>query len=120
MFSVSLVRVKLLTILSMVCMGLFSRFVLGFPFIFPIFTPTFNNIPENYKFPDSGSRTSLRFLPASRYTQKRRRALKDGRTLEEELTLFQPEYDDSQFDFIGEVVEQGGQNFNATFNLTRH
>jgi len=117
MFSVSLIKVKLLTILSMVFMGLFSRFVLGFPMLLPIAVPIFHTIPENHRFPDSGSRTSLRFMPASRCTQRRRHALKNGQTIEEELSFLQDRYDISSFDFGGEVIEQGSDDFSLFLTL---
>ena len=115
MFSVSLIKVKLLTILSMVFMGLFSRFVLGFPMLLPISVPIFHATPDNHRFPDSGSRPSLRFMPASRYTQKRRRALKNGQAVEEELITLHDEYGNINFDFVGDVIEQGSGNFNSFF-----
>lgn len=112
MFSASLIKVKLLTILSMVFMGLFSRFVLGFPMLLPISVPIFHTSPENHQFPDGGGRTSLRFMPAPRHTQKRRRNLKNGQIVEEELTFLEERCDDTCFDFVGEVIEQGNNTFN--------
>ena len=115
MFSLSILKIKLLTVLSMVFMGLFSRIVLGFPVLIPTSTPAFRALLERYQFPDGGSRTSLRFLPTLRCIQKRRRILKNGRSIEEEVTLFQAEPDNSQFDFIGEVVEQENPHWNLKF-----
>lgn len=105
MFSFPLLKIKLLTVLSMVFMGLFSKLVLGFPVLLPSSTPVFHGNPERNPFPDGGSRTSLRFLPTLRCIQKRRRILKNGQKIEEEITLFQAEPDNSQFDFIGEVIQ---------------
>jgi len=120
MFSVSLIKIKFLTILSMVFMGLFSRLVLGLPLLLQTSSPTFHPIPEKHQFPDGGNRTSLRLLPASRCAQKRRHARKDGRTLEEELTLFQSDQENYQLDLIGEVIEEGGEDFYSAFQLERH
>lgn len=111
MFAVSLFKIKLMTILCMVFMGLFSRLVLGFPLLLPISLPTFHVIPQNPHFPNGGARTSLRFLSALRYIQKRRRIQKDGRATEEEITLLQPQWDSSQFEFVGEVIEQEAKSF---------
>lgn len=115
MFSVSLIKVKLLTILSMVFMGLFSRFVLGFPILFPITCPIFHATQDNHRFPDSGSRTSLRFMPTSRYTQKRRRILSDGGVVEEELTVLEDISDQTCFDLVNDVIEYENDNFNTWF-----
>lgn len=104
MLSVSLIKVKLFTILSMVCMGLFSRLVLGFPLLFPTSTSTVHTIPQETPFPTNGGRTSLRFLPTPRYGQKRRRILKN-KVIEEELTVFISDHLDANFDFMGEVIE---------------
>jgi hypothetical protein len=103
MISLSIIKIKLLAILSMVFMGLFSRFVLGFPMLLPQSHPIFSGRLETHQFPDSGNRTSLRFLPASRSCQKRKKSHKNGKMLEEEITLFQPNSYDSNFDFMGEV-----------------
>lgn len=90
-------------------MGLFSRLVLGFPILLPSSIPVFHGNPARNPFPDGGNRTSLRFLPTLRCIQKRRRILKDGRKIEEEITLFQAEPDNSHFDFIGEVIEDANK-----------
>ncbi len=87
----------------MVFMGLFSKFVLGFPLLISSSMPFFHIFPENYRFPDSGNRTSLRFLPIPRGTKKRR--CKNGRGYEEELTFYHSEDELLSFDFIGEVIE---------------
>ncbi len=105
MVSVSVLKIKLLTILSMVFMGLFSRFVLGFPLILPGSTPSLQIQPQGHQLPASGSRTSLRLLPALRREQKRRHGRKDGKTLEEELTFFHTDPHQISLDFIGEVIE---------------
>ena len=120
MVSVSLLKIKFLTLLSMVFMGLFSRLVLGLPLLLQTSSTTFHNIPQTHQFPDSGNRTSLRFMPASRYILKRRRVLKNGGILEEELCILQSACDESHFDFIGEVIEQGGEDFNTTLQPSRH
>lgn len=86
-------------------MGLFSRLVLGLPLLFPASTPTFHTIPQETPFPTNGARTSLRFLPAPRYGQKRRRILKNGSIGDEEVTVSASDYLDSDFDFLGEVIE---------------
>jgi len=106
MVSLSLIKFKLFTVLSMVCMGLFSRFVLGFPVLLPQNDPNFSGRFDSPQFPDSGSRSSLRFLPASRLNQKRKGSYKNGKMLEEEMTLFQPNLYESHFDFIGEIIHQ--------------
>ena len=95
----------------MVFMGLFSRLVLGFPLLFPNSFPSFQACPDTHRFPDSGSRTSLRFLPAPRYIQKRRHKYKVGKILEDEISLFQPTYEDFTFDFVGEIIENGRNDF---------
>ncbi len=97
-------------------MGLFSRLVLGFPLLLETISPTFHGIPQKHQFPDGGSRTSLRFMSTSRFTQKRRRTLKNGRAIEEELCSLQSDCDNSQFDFIGEVIENGNEDFNPALN----
>jgi hypothetical protein len=120
MVSVSLIKVKLLTILSMVFMGLFSRLVLGFPLLFPVSAPLFHTTPEDHQFPDSGNRTSLRFMPVPRHTQKRRRGHKNGQMIEDELTFLEERYDETCFEFVGEVIEQGSDKFSPSFTyLTR-
>jgi hypothetical protein len=105
-YFVPLVKVKLLTTLSMVFMGLFSRLVLGFPALLSTSIPTFHSVLPGYQFPDSGNRTSLRFMSAVRYTQKSRRNLEDGSLLEEEISLLQAESDHSHFGLVGDVIEQ--------------
>ncbi len=117
MFSLYLIKIKLLTLLSMVFMGLFSRLVLGFPMLLPISMPLFHTPPDNHQFPDGGSRPSLRFMPVSRYPQRRRRTLKDGRVVEEELTFLQDRCDDTNFEFVGEVIDQANDNFNSYFTF---
>jgi len=116
MFSFPLLKIKLLTVLSMVFMGLFSRLVLGFPILLPSSIAVFHGKPERNLFLDGGSRTSLRFLPTLRCIQRRRRILKDGKKIEEEITLFQAEPDNSQFDFIGEVIEEEAIHWNLRVN----
>ena len=115
MVSVSLIKVKLLTILSMVFMGLFSRLVLGFPMLLPVSAPLFHTTPEDHQFPDSGIRTSLRFMPLPRHTQKRRRTRKDGWMIEDELTFLEYRCDETCFDLVGEVIDQGSNTFNSSF-----
>lgn len=105
MYFLPFFKIKLLTVLSMVFMGLFSRFVLGFPILVQTSTYAFHGATQSHRFPDSGSRTSLRFISPARYVQKCRRLLKDGNFLEEEVTLIQTEYNHSHLDFVGEVIE---------------
>ena len=103
----------------MVFMGLFSRFVLGFPMLLPISVPLFQTIPDSHRFPDGGSRTSLRFMPASRYSQKRRRTHKDGGVVEEELAFLEVRCDETCYDFVGEIVEHENDNFNPSLPHAR-
>ena len=86
-------------------MGLFSKFVLGFPLLLSGSSPFFHIRADGHHFPDSGGRTSLRLLLSPRCTQKRRHKRKDGKMHEEESTLFQSEYELFSFDFIGEIIE---------------
>lgn len=120
MFTVSLLKIKFLTLLSMVFMGIFSRLVLGFPLLIQTSSMSFHSIPQTHQFPDGGNRTSLRFMPTSGHTQKRRRALKNGSAIDEELCVFQSTCDDFHFDFIGEVIEQGNDDFQLESKLISH
>ena len=106
-----IVKIKFLTMLSMVCMGLFSRFMLGFPLVLPLSGPIFQRVSQGYHFPDGGNRTSLRLVSMGCSQSRRRRKLKSGQVLEEEVTMNGGQCDSSHFDFIGEVLEQESDNF---------
>jgi hypothetical protein len=111
MFSISLIKIKIFTILSMVFMGLFSRMVLGFPWLSQSSTPAYRTNTQSYPFPASGARSSLRLMTGPRYTQKRRRNLKDGSYIDEELTHFETECENPHLDFICEVIEEDNNPF---------
>lgn len=115
MYSVPLIKIKLLTVLSMVFMGLFSRLVLGHSFLLPGAVPHFHETPHKHHFPDSGSRPSLRFMPVIRYAQKRLRNSKDGQNLEEAITLLLHQENYLYFELMGEIVELGDQGFISPF-----
>jgi hypothetical protein len=109
------IKIKFLTILSMVFMGLFSRFVLGVPLLIQISSPVIHGVLQYYHFPDSGNRTSLRFISPFLSLQKRRRKFKGDRLVEDEYTMGRIECDHSQFDFLGEVLENDIEYFPIPF-----
>lgn len=95
----------------MVLTGLFSRFVLGFPLNYHMSAPVFRNTTQSFHFPDGGNRTSLRFISICRSFQRRRRKIRKDNLLEEELTMTLSGYEASQFEFIGEVIDQERETF---------
>ena len=110
-----IIKIKFLTILSMVFMGMFSRFVLGLPLLVQTSSPVIHRVLQLYHFPDSGNRTSLRFISSFFSLQKRRRKFKGDRVVEEELLLERADCDHSQFDFMGEVLDQNTDYFPIPF-----
>jgi len=106
MFYITLIKLKFLSILTMVCMGLFSRLILGGPLVLFNSSATYQDIHQSHRFPDSGARTSLRFMPASRLTHKRRRYLKNGKLTEDEFTFRETLDNLPNLDFVGEVIDQ--------------
>lgn len=118
MLSISLIKIKFLTILSMVFMGLFSRFVLGFPLQSFSTSSNYQNTSGNHRFPDGGARTSLRFIPAMRIMQKRRRTLANGNTKEDEIFTSENTCENPDLDFIGEVIDHADASQIATFSRT--
>ncbi len=96
-------------------MGLFSRLVLGFPTTLISFSSNVQNTSENHRFPDGGARTSLRFIPAPRLMQKRRRKLANGETKEDEIFSSENNCETTCFEFIGEVLDQSDNTHNERF-----
>jgi len=113
------IKIKFLTILMMVFMGLFSRFVLGFSLTHHMSAPAFHRNTQSYHFPDSGNRTSLRFISICRSFQKRRRKFSRDKFLEEELTITLAEDDHSQFEFMGEIIERESKAFSLPFKVVQ-
>lgn len=109
------IKIKFSMFFIMVCVGLFSRFVLGFSLMPYTSALIFRGNPQNYHFPESGSRTSLRFISAFCSSQKRRRKLRGGNILEEELIMDGSAWDASQFDFIGEILAEESDCFSHSF-----
>lgn len=107
------IKIKFLTVLSMVFVGLFSRFVLGLPLLLQISSPVIHGVLQDYSFPDSGGRTSLRFLSTFFSLQKRRRKSKTNALFEEEIIIENPKH--SQFDYLGEVLENDTDYFPIPF-----
>lgn len=107
MFYFSIIKFKILMILSMVFMGMFSRLVLGYPALWPLSNPMIHSSPHNFQFPDSGSRNTLRLFSGKRLGQKRRQSQKGKMACEEECFFFQVEQEQnhSHLDFMGEMIE---------------
>lgn len=114
-----IVKIKFLTMLSMVCMGLFSRFMLGFPLMLPLSGHVFQRISQSYHFPDGGNRTSLRLVSMSCSRSRRRCKLKNGQILEEDALMNLGQCDSSHFDFMGEVLEQENESFPSSVMAIR-
>lgn len=93
-------------------MGLFSRLVLGFPSHLLSFASNYQNTSENHRFPDGGARTTLRFIPAPRIMQRRRRKLANGETKEDEIYSFENECENPNLEFIGEFIDQSDDHQN--------
>lgn len=106
MFSIPLLKIKLFTLLSMVIMGLFSRFVLGLPIQITSSITTCSEKTPTHRFPDSGARSSLRFLPAPKFVRKRRRYEGNTTLIEDQIFNSDSTNDMSCFEFIGEILER--------------
>ena len=69
------IKLKFFMMLSMVCMGLFSRFMLGFPGMSPLSAPLFQRLSQNYYFPNGGGRTSSQLSSMRSFRPRRQKIL---------------------------------------------
>lgn len=103
MLSVIFIKIKFLTILGMVCMGLFSRLVFGIPALQSLTTHSFQSPKQGVHFPNGSRRSTLRFMTGCRTSQKRRKSQNGGGFSEDEIIPSEIFVDETHPNFLDET-----------------